>query len=84
MDDNDEREYLERIKISCDSNNYGCASNFCWVTCGPRFKSNDWCVVAPPDYVTKNNKNNESNTLTLVSCKTDSDCDPCWKCADVC
>lgn len=89
IDEKDDEEFLERIKLNCRTNHYGCASNFCWVTCGPRLKSNDWCVAAPSSNAINNNKEtiadkNNNNTVFVVSCKTDSDCDPCFKCAGSC
>lgn len=80
IDENDDEKYLERMQLKCQSNNYGCAANYCWVSCGPRLNNNDWCVAAPLD----DTNADKNNTVVVVTCKNDSDCDPCLKCAGTC
>lgn len=38
-----ENTVFRRPQIDCASNNRGCFNGYCWVNCGPRVHSDDWC-----------------------------------------
>lgn len=54
---------------------FGCRNNRCWAYCGIfTLKSGLWC------YTTKS----EPRTKKYVECTSDAQCDPCWKCSELC
>ena len=52
----------------------GCQRGYCWAWCGVSLSGGEWC------YTTRT----YSQSFNYVSCNSDSDCDPCWKCAGSC
>ena len=52
----------------------GCHKGYCWAWCGVSLSGGEWC------YTTRT----YSQSFNYVSCNSDSDCDPCWKCAGSC
>lgn len=88
----DERVELNRGNFNWSKNNFGCMRNYCYVSCGPRINTNDWCVARREILTTNNNKNNGNDnnnnnnnvSLILAECHTDADCEPCLKCASNC
>lgn len=47
MDEAEREEWkpLKRETLDCKLNNYGCVYRLCWVNCGPRLKSGDYCYA---------------------------------------
>lgn len=79
---NMEKEKLERereqrlLQRSCEMNRFGCISNYCWSSCGPRIFESDYC------FVTKDN--NTKGEMKFVGCNWDSNCNGCWPCGHAC
>lgn len=57
---------------------WGCRENLCWAKCtglGSLLPfSYEWCQTTKT----------HSLSLIFVSCSSDADCHPCWKCAGLC
>ncbi|XP_031626819.1 allergen Tha p 2-like [Contarinia nasturtii] len=52
----------------------GCHKGYCWTWCGASLTGGEWC------YTTRAH----SQSFQYVGCSSDSECDPCWKCAGSC
>lgn len=75
---------LNRSRIDCRQNNFGCSDNICWTNCGPRLQSDDFCFTSSPTGKSSHSIIVANVTLNLAMCIKDSDCDPCWSCASSC
>lgn len=71
---NERRRQLGRKPLDCNLNNFGCVNQMCWVNCGPRIFSSDWCLAT----------SNTTQPMQVAKCATDEDCDSCFKCAMTC
>lgn len=80
------RHEVNRTRINCMGNNFGCLYNICWSNCGPFLNTQDFCFTNNPD--TQNNNNIfldiKGKNLSVAACNKDSECHPCWPCATVC
>lgn len=75
---------LNRSRIDCRQNNFGCSDSICWTNCGPRLQSDDFCFTSSPTGKSSHSIIVANVTLNLAMCIKDSDCEPCWPCASSC
>lgn len=64
------------VGASCGAK-FGCNKEYCWAQCYGLlgFAGSEWCYTSE-----------SSSTLSYqyVTCRTDFDCDPCWRCGGPC